>query len=636
MPNEAPTNPAGDEGDDRQPTPPWEHTPEKPADDGEDLLDALLGAGKKTDAPDGSEGPSDESQAPLSFEELFEKRVREAVRESEAAPASDQPPADDNPLGVYAELDQAEPPSRPKVEERKPRRQDRGKGRDRKPEPTREEAPPAEEAPEVPAPAEEPYVEPTASGEQEMAPESVSIKPAGGYDLPTVKDQPVSGRVSKEAPSHVADGDRLSTQQQARADTMAGEIAAAGPALAVRYGLMREIGLFQHHLEHRPVPGAKVTLRTERGVELGDVVSAVCDSPCGGGGGCLSSQRVAEFTVGNGPDYPLQRNGKVLRVANSQDLADTQQLQQVCNEAKRFCKEQIVELKLPMRLITVEHLLGGERMIFYFGAEGRVDFRDLVRRLSSKYQTRVEMRQVGARDEARLVGDFERCGRQCCCQSFMKDLKPISMRMAKVQKATLDPSKISGRCGRLMCCLRYEDEGYKELRGALPRKATWVRTETMVGKVVNTQILTQLAEIELADTTRVMIGVEEIIARDVEAPPRVAPSRSGSRGPSRTSAAVAAARAKPSASAPSMPVWPDDAPPAEDSSEGPAQADQADQTGQGGQGSPKKRRRRRPRRKPSGESTAPQNAASGPKPSGEGGSQPSSGQKRRRRRRRKK
>jgi len=171
-----------------------------------------------------------------------------------------------------------------------------------------------------------------------------------------------------------------------------------------------------------------------------------------------------------------------------------------------------------MKLVTVEHLLGGERIVFHFSAEGRVDFRELVRRLAGQYRTRIEMHQVGARDEARLLGDYERCGRQCCCQTFLKHLRPVSMRTAKIQKATLDPSKISGRCGRLMCCLRFEQDGYDELRTKLPRRNTWVRTAEHVGRVVETHILTQLVRLALPDASHVVVANEDIEERDVPPP----------------------------------------------------------------------------------------------------------------------
>ena len=144
-------------------------------------------------------------------------------------------------------------------------------------------------------------------------------------------------------------------------------------------------------------------------------------------------------------------------------------------------------------------------------ADGRVDFRDLVRELAHQYQTRIEMRQVGARDEARLIADFETCGRECCCKNFLKVLAPVNMRMAKVQKATLDPSKISGRCGRLKCCLRYEDVVYQELARRLPPTNTVVMTADGEGVVIESQIITQLVKVRLTKTEKIIVvGAEEL------------------------------------------------------------------------------------------------------------------------------
>jgi hypothetical protein len=152
-----------------------------------------------------------------------------------------------------------------------------------------------------------------------------------------------------------------------------------------------------------------------------------------------------------------------------------------------------------MKLIDIERLLGGERVIFYYTSEQWVDFRELVKRLAAEYHTRIEMHQVNAREEARLVADYERCGQRCCCRQFLKVLKPVSMKSAKIQKATLDPTKISGRCGRFMCCLRYEDQTYADLRARLPRKQARVLTADGPGTVIDTQILTQLALVRLDD-----------------------------------------------------------------------------------------------------------------------------------------
>ena len=163
-----------------------------------------------------------------------------------------------------------------------------------------------------------------------------------------------------------------------------------------------------------------------------------------------------------------------------------------------------------MKIVDAENIFGGERIIFYFMADGRVDFRELVKKLANEYQSRIEMRQVGSRDEAKLLGDVESCGQQCCCQLFLKALKPVNMRMAKMQKATLDPSKISGYCGRLKCCLRYEDQTYTELKKRLPRKNARVKTPHGEGKVVDTQILTQLVIVEDENGTKTAVGVEQV------------------------------------------------------------------------------------------------------------------------------
>jgi len=174
------------------------------------------------------------------------------------------------------------------------------------------------------------------------------------------------------------------------------------------------------------------------------------------------------------------------------------------------CRKFVEEMELPMKIVDAEHIFGGERIIFYFKSDGRVDFRELVKKLAHEYQTRIEMHQIGSRDEAKLLGDVESCGQECCCRGFLKALKPVNMRMAKMQKATLDPSKISGYCGRLKCCLRYEDKTYIELKKALPRKNTKVKTTFGEGKVVDTQILTQLIMVELEDARRITVPLEEL------------------------------------------------------------------------------------------------------------------------------
>jgi|GEM_PF-3023157 len=295
--------------------------------------------------------------------------------------------------------------------------------------------------------------------------------------------------------------------------------APAGPSVVARYGLMRYVGEFTHQLSVPLLPGRKIVVRTDRGVEMAEIVAPVereATEQCGPR--VLLGDKLTEFLKTAGPDFPFRRTGKVLRLANQQDEVDFRHLESSAREEIKYCRSRIKEKNLQMKVVTAEHLLGGGRIIYYFTAEKRVDFRDLVRDLASQFRTRIEMRQVGARDEARLVGDYERCGQMCCCRGFLKMLQPVSMRMAKVQKATLDPAKISGRCGRLMCCLRYEDKAYSVLRKNLPNRNTWLRTKDYLGKVADVQIITQLVRLLLSDGTSVAVGVDEIVERDMKLP----------------------------------------------------------------------------------------------------------------------
>lgn len=295
------------------------------------------------------------------------------------------------------------------------------------------------------------------------------------------------------------------------------------PVMIVRYGLMNKIGEFRNKPRVACRPGMPVVVRTERGVELGEVVCGINGNGTDSddeSNRLIAEQHYREYLRNYENKHTLRRGGKVLRAANEQDLIDFRHLRNTADEAAQYCRDTIRQLKLPMSLVKVEHLLGGEKIIFHFTAQSRVDFRKLVKQLASRFRTRIEMHQVGARDEARLVADYEKCGRRCCCKTFLKELKPISMKMAKIQKATLDPSKISGRCGRLMCCLRYEDDVYSELRKNLPSRNTWIRTEQGISKVVDTQIITQLVRIQKPGGATEVIGVEDIVERNVRDPGR--------------------------------------------------------------------------------------------------------------------
>ena len=278
--------------------------------------------------------------------------------------------------------------------------------------------------------------------------------------------------------------------------------------MLVRYGRMNTLGFFEHSETHIPKVPTRVVVKTERGLELGYLVGQLC--PYKGGQFKLSSDQVKEYFDKSDIELSVAPAGKVIRFATTSDINEERHLRKNTEQQIECCRRFVKELGLSMKIVDAEHIFGGERIIFYFMADGRVDFRDLVKRLAHEYQSRIEMRQVGSRDEAKLLGDVETCGQQCCCQAFLKALKPVNMRMAKMQKATLDPSKISGYCGRLKCCLRYEDETYTELKKRLPRKNAKVKTPYGEGKVVDTQILTQLVVVEHEGGIKTAFNVDEL------------------------------------------------------------------------------------------------------------------------------
>ncbi len=278
--------------------------------------------------------------------------------------------------------------------------------------------------------------------------------------------------------------------------------------LLIRHGQMNSVGLFEHDQAEVPKTPTRVVVKTEKGLELGYLVGQL--TAYRGGQFRLSPEQIKEYYQTSEIEYTAEPVGRFVRYATAADINEERHLRQIVKDEIECCKRFVEELELPMKIIDAEHILGGERIIFYFRADGRVDFRELVKRLAHEYQTRIEMRQIGSRDEAKILGDVESCGQQCCCQRFLKALKPVNMRMAKMQKATLDPSKISGYCGRLKCCLRYEDETYTELKKRLPRRNATVRTQKGEGRVIDSQILTQLVVVEYADGTREAVGVEDI------------------------------------------------------------------------------------------------------------------------------
>ncbi|MEK7750105.1 MAG: regulatory iron-sulfur-containing complex subunit RicT [Planctomycetota bacterium] len=260
--------------------------------------------------------------------------------------------------------------------------------------------------------------------------------------------------------------------------------------LTIRYGVLKNTSDFFatcNSLRN----GDHVIIRSSRGVEFGEVIT-----------------KVKEIDDTD----PIENFGEVLRKATPDDKEKQKKItDEMIPVEFKFCQKKIKEHKLLMKLASVEHLFGTKKIIFYFLANGRVDFRELVKDLAKEYQARIEMKQIGVRDEARLLADYQHCGQELCCRAFLKNLEPVTMKMAKNQKATLDPSKISGRCGRLMCCLRYEDKVYEDLKHDLPKKGSIVKTAKGVGEVINYDVLQQQVTIELENKNKIHVSVKDII-----------------------------------------------------------------------------------------------------------------------------
>ena len=232
-----------------------------------------------------------------------------------------------------------------------------------------------------------------------------------------------------------------------------------------------------------------IVARTNRGLELGRVVIA-------------PSQVVA-----NEITEPLQ---PVVRKATPDDIKKAEEFAAKEDEVLAECGKLIEKLNLPMKLLSAEYNLDGSRITFYFSAEERVDFRELVRELAARFKVKVDLRQVGPRDETKLVGGFGRCGRPLCCMSFLSEFAPVSIKMAKEQNLPLNPMKISGVCGRLLCCLTYENELYRDMKEKLPRVGAKVSTPMGIANVVGTNPLKESVMVELESEAVVEMPLSDI------------------------------------------------------------------------------------------------------------------------------
>jgi len=229
-----------------------------------------------------------------------------------------------------------------------------------------------------------------------------------------------------------------------------------------------------------------VIVETARGIEFGHVV--------------IGPKKVAEEEIVS----PLK---KVLRVATAKDFEIHRINIEKAKKAMTICQEKVEEHGLGMKIIDVEYTFDNNKIIFYFTADGRVDFRELVKDLAAIFRTRIELRQIGVRDEAKMIGGLEPCGKPCCCAQFLGEFEPVSIKMAKEQSLSLNPSKISGLCGRLMCCLKFEQEAYEEILEKMPEVGTMAITPVGRGTIIETYTLLETVKVRV----RLEDGVEDVV-----------------------------------------------------------------------------------------------------------------------------
>ncbi|MFH1855884.1 MAG: stage 0 sporulation family protein [Candidatus Omnitrophota bacterium] len=230
--------------------------------------------------------------------------------------------------------------------------------------------------------------------------------------------------------------------------------------------------------------GDYVIIEVENGLDYGEVLS--------------ERQIVLDADV----EKPLR---KIVRLANEKDLTQIQENEKKIDDIFKICEEKIKERNLSMKLVDAEHSFDRSKIIFHFTADGRVDFRELVKDLARIFKARIELKQIGVRDEAKRLGGFGHCGCQLCCAKFLKDFEPVTIKMAKDQNLPLNPSKISGVCGRLMCCLGFEHVIYKKYSKGLPKEGQTIKTKEGAGKVISVNILKRKAVIELENERQIEI-----------------------------------------------------------------------------------------------------------------------------------
>ncbi len=265
--------------------------------------------------------------------------------------------------------------------------------------------------------------------------------------------------------------------------------------IGVRFKTVGKIYYFDPE-ENQVSKGDHVIVETARGVECGEVA--------------MPNHEVEEKDIVR----PLK---KVIRIADEKDMELVEKNKVKQKQAFDICMKKIADHKLDMKLVDVEYTFDNNKILFYFTADGRVDFRELVKDLASVFRTRIELRQIGVRDEAKMLGGIGICGKPFCCATFLGEFQPVSIKMAKEQGLSLNPTKISGTCGRLMCCLKYEQEAYEDLLRHTPKVGAYVSTKDGKGVVTEVNLLTGILKVNLdknADVSRIYSKNEVRLIKD--------------------------------------------------------------------------------------------------------------------------
>jgi len=325
----------------------------------------------------------------------------------------------------------------------------------------------------------------TAGEEPQAAPPT----PEEGVSIPAAPEDPPA----KDEPQAAGDADQ---QPDSAPDQAPPPQEASVRIVAIKFrdaGKLYDFDARSFELDN----GTAVVVETDRGRALGTVVLPPRETPRKKAPDGLKS---------------------VLRIASDKDLESSQRHAAREDDALRFCRKRVAERKMEMKLVRAEYLFDGSKIIFYFTADGRVDFRELVKDLAHHFHTRIEMRQIGVRDEAKLIGGIGVCGRELCCCSFLREFEPVSVKMAKEQGLALNPSKISGQCGRLLCCLGYEYETYCGLKKGLPKCGRKVKLGEETVEVTQIDLLRQQVTIRRQGDQTEVVAADEVRGAKVEPP----------------------------------------------------------------------------------------------------------------------